>query len=158
MQSELKSTICEFEGTSLQEIGLHSNVSAEPEICSEIVDDENMVTTVSSKKVQGVETVSTESGNDCDGISSDDKSISVTFDLLLSSEDSDNDDPESLDSTNETANDSSQGTPRRTQKAKEEVCMAILSLIARHCITTEAAKDVIDLLRVLCPENDIAIS
>ena len=32
--------------------------------------------------------------------------------------------------------------------------MAILSLIARHCITTEAAKDVIDLLKVLCPEND----
>lgn len=32
--------------------------------------------------------------------------------------------------------------------------MAILSLIARHCITAEAAKDIIDLLKVLSPQNE----
>ncbi|XP_020622265.1 uncharacterized protein LOC110059888 [Orbicella faveolata] len=33
--------------------------------------------------------------------------------------------------------------------------MSILSLIARHCITTEAAKDIIDLLKLLCPANEL---
>ena len=55
------------------------------------------------------------------------------------------------DSASEDENDSSQ---QKTYTAQENACMAILSLISRHCITTEAAKDIIALLKILCPEND----
>ena len=43
---------------------------------------------------------------------------------------------------------------KTTFSAQETACMAILALISRHCITTEAAKDIIDLVKVLCPENE----
>lgn len=46
------------------------------------------------------------------------------------------------------------GSPQKTYAAQENACMAILSLISRHRITTEAAKDIIALLKILCPEND----
>ena len=55
------------------------------------------------------------------------------------------------DSASENENDSSL---QKTYTAQENACMAILSLISRHCITTEAAKDIIALLKILCPEND----
>ena len=31
--------------------------------------------------------------------------------------------------------------------------MAALAYVSRHCLTTEAAKDLIDLVRVTCPES-----
>ena len=31
--------------------------------------------------------------------------------------------------------------------------MAVLAYVSRHCLTTEAAKDLIDLVRVTCPES-----
>ena len=43
---------------------------------------------------------------------------------------------------------------KTTFSAQETACMAILALISRHCITTEAAKDIIDLVKVLSPENE----
>lgn len=55
------------------------------------------------------------------------------------------------DSASEDENDSS---PQKTYTAQENACMAILSLISRHRITTEAAKDIIALMKILCPEND----
>lgn len=55
------------------------------------------------------------------------------------------------DSASENEND---GSPQKTYTAQENACMAILSLISRHRITTEAAKDIIALLKILCPEND----
>ena len=50
------------------------------------------------------------------------------------------------DSASEDENDSS---PQKTYTAQENACMAILFLISRHCITTEAAKDIIALLKIL---------
>ena len=37
---------------------------------------------------------------------------------------------------------------------QEKSCMAILSYVSRHCITSEAAKDMIDLIQTACPENE----
>ena len=37
---------------------------------------------------------------------------------------------------------------------QEKACMAILSYVSRHCITSEAAKDMIDLIKTACPENE----
>jgi len=33
--------------------------------------------------------------------------------------------------------------------------MAIMALVSRHRLTNEAAKDMIDLMKILCPEKDI---
>ena len=65
-------------------------------------------------------------------------------------EDSDSD-IESPPSAEEKRNDCS----RESFPVQESACMAILTLIARHCITAEAAKDIIDLLKILSPENDL---
>ena len=35
----------------------------------------------------------------------------------------------------------------------EKVCMAVLAYVSRHCITSEAAKDLMDLVKVICPES-----
>ena len=35
----------------------------------------------------------------------------------------------------------------------EKACMAVLAYVSRHCITNEAAKDLIDLVKVTCPES-----
>ena len=32
--------------------------------------------------------------------------------------------------------------------------MTILSYVSRHCITSKAAKDMIDLIKTACPENE----
>lgn len=37
----------------------------------------------------------------------------------------------------------------------EKVCQAILAYVSRHCLTNEAAKDLIDLVKVTCPESEI---
>lgn len=89
------------------------------------------------------------------GLSTDSESDNdVDFSSSESSdeiEDSDTDDQQSPDLADESQTDSSQ---EKTFPAQQYASMAILSLIARHCMTTEAAKDIIDLLKVLCPEND----
>ena len=36
-----------------------------------------------------------------------------------------------------------------------KACMAVLAYVSRHCITNEAAKDLIDLIKVTCPESEI---
>lgn len=36
---------------------------------------------------------------------------------------------------------------------REKACMAVLAYVSRHCITNEAAKDLIDLVKVTCPES-----
>lgn len=36
----------------------------------------------------------------------------------------------------------------KTFSAQENACMPILALISRHCMTTEAANDILDLLRM----------
>ena len=41
----------------------------------------------------------------------------------------------------------------KTFSAQENACMPILALISRHCMTTEAANDILDLLKLICPEN-----
>lgn len=35
----------------------------------------------------------------------------------------------------------------------ENACMAVLAYVSRHCLTTEAAKDLLDLVKVTCPES-----
>ena len=35
----------------------------------------------------------------------------------------------------------------------EKACMAVLAYVSRHCITNEAAKDLIDFVKVTCPES-----
>ena len=57
---------------------------------------------------------------------------------------------DSLDSPDESESNVSKG---KTFSAQENACMAILALISRHCMTTEAAKDILDLLKLICPEN-----
>ena len=90
-----------------------------------------------------------EKAESCTDSESDDN-VSLSFsDSSEEIEDSESDDQESLHSGDE--NDSS---PRKTFSAQECACMAILSLISRHCITTEAAKDIMDLMKVLCPGDD----
>lgn len=64
-------------------------------------------------------------------------------------DDSDADD-HSLDSPDESESNVSK---EKTFSAQENACMAILALISRHCMTAEAAKDILDLLKLICPEN-----
>ena len=64
-------------------------------------------------------------------------------------DDSDTDD-HSLDSPDESESNVSK---EETFSVQENACMAILALISRHCMTTEAAKDILDLLKLICPEN-----
>ena len=100
---------------------------------------------------------SRDSESDCSDsteISSDNDFDSKAFDSFSDSGDSGSDinDQESFDlAYDEDPNDSSL---QKSFSAQEEACMAILSLIARHCITTEAAKDIIDLFKMLCPGNE----
>ena len=84
--------------------------------------------------------------DDQDSIISSASDVSVYSDSSTDAESSDSADD------NETAN--SQQKTEKTFSAQETACMAILALISRHCVTTEAAKDIIDLLKVLCPENE----
>ena len=80
---------------------------------------------------------------------------SQAFDSFSDSGDSssDIDDQESVDLAEDKGpNDNSL---QKSFSAQEEACMAILSSIARHCITTEAAKDIIDLFKLLCPGNEL---
>ena len=83
-----------------------------------------------------------EKAESCTDSESDDN-VSLSFSESSEEiEDSDSDDQESLHSGDE--NDSS---PQKTFSAQECACMAILSLISRHCITTEAAKDIMASLK-----------
>ena len=85
---------------------------------------------------------STDSDSDNDAeVSSSDSSEEI--------DDSDTD-SDSLDSPDESESNVSKG---KTFSAQENACMAILALISRHCMTTEAAKDILDLLKLICPEN-----
>jgi len=36
---------------------------------------------------------------------------------------------------------------------QEKACQAVLAYVSRHCMTNEAAKDLIDLVKVTCPES-----
>ncbi|KAJ7375117.1 hypothetical protein OS493_001855, partial [Desmophyllum pertusum] len=92
-----------------------------------------------------------QSESESDGNTSDDDANSSTSESSVEYDDSDTDDQESLDSPYEIQCDT---FPEKTYSALDKASMAILSLISRHCITNEAAKDIIDLVKVLCPDNE----
>ena len=125
-------SIFDFEGTLVEE--MESTITASDEIV-----------------VREFKFVDRDSDRECNGTSSDDDdSDSATSESLSESEHSDTDDQETADQCDETPNSSSKGKTL----AQEKACMAILALTARHCITTEAAKDIIGLLKVLCPDDE----
>lgn len=146
------STSCEYEGT-LQEI---ENGYAESQTSLEKIQSTSTVNENEAEMLPSCETFTCGSGDsdsECGEISSDSDSDSVTSGFFLESGDSDTDCQDSIDSPDDEApNDI---PPRKSFSAQEEACMSILSLIARHCITTEAAKDIIDLLKLLCPANEL---
>lgn len=128
-------SIFDFEGTLVEE--MESTISASGEIV-----------------VRELEYVDRDSdSSECNRPSSsdDDDSDSATSASLSESEHSDTDDQETADQCDETPNSSSKG---KTFSAQEKACMAILALTARHCITSEATKDIIGLLKVLCPDDE----
>ena len=162
------STLLSHEVTSLQEIETTTNEFAESQTSLEdiqsIVDNEADSQPSDEMATCEIETftgtcASRDSESDCSDsteISSDNDFDSQAFDSFSDSGDSDSDinDQGSVDLADDegACNDSSL---QKSFSAQEEACMAILSLIARHCITTEAAKDIIDLFKLLCPENEL---
>ena len=143
---------CEYEGT-LQETqnGFEESQTSLEKIQSTSTLNENEAETLPS-----CETFTYSSGDsdsECGEIPSVSDSDSVASGFFSESGDSDTDCQDSLDSPDdESRNDCPQ---RKSFSAQGEACMSILSLIARHCITTEAAKDIIDLLKLLCPANEL---
>jgi len=97
---------------------------------------------------------SSEGSQYCDDDDDDQDSITSSV-SEVSMEDSDSStDTETSDTADDTETDNSPEIVEKTFSAQQTACMAILALISRHCITTEAAKDIIDLVRILCPENE----
>ena len=148
-----QSTLLSHDKTLLHEIETTTNEFAESQTSLEDVQSiiDNEAETQPSDETAMC--ASRDSESDCSDSTESDFD-SQAFDSFLESGDSDSDinDQESVDlSDDEGPNDS---TLQKSFSAQEEACMAILSLIARHCITTEAAKDVIDLLKLLCPGNE----
>ena len=87
---------------------------------------------------------------ECD-INDDTDTISSTSEASLESDSSSEEDSD--DSADSIQNETTLEL-EKTFSAQTMACMSVLALISRHCITTEAAKDIIDLVKVLCPEND----
>ena len=75
----------------------------------------------------------------------------VSSSEVESNSDSDGDDDDTSDKDKSSDHDSSLAGSFSDQ---EKACMAILSYVSRHCITSEAAKDMIDLIKTACPENE----
>lgn len=84
-------------------------------------------------------------------INDDTDTISSTSEASLESDSSSEEDSD--DSADSIENETTLEL-EKTFSAQTMACMSVLALISRHCITTEAAKDIIDLVKVLCPEND----
>lgn len=162
-QAKLRS----HEITSLQEIETTTNEFAVSQTSLEgiqsTVDNEAETQPFDETTTCEIETftgkcASRDSESDCSDsteISFDNDFDSQAFDSFSDSGDSssDIDDHESVDLAEDKGpNDNSL---QKSFSAQEEACMAILSSIARHCITTEAAKDIIDLFKLLCPGNEL---
>lgn len=75
----------------------------------------------------------------------------VSSSEVESDSDIDGDDNDTSDEDKSSHHDSSLASSFSDQ---EKACMAILSYVSRHCITSEAAKDMIDLIKTACPENE----
>lgn len=162
------STLLSHEMTSLQERETTTNEFAESHTrlqdIHSIVDNEAETQPSDETATCEIETFTTtcasrDSESDCSDsteISSDNDFHSQAFDSFSDFGDSDSDinDQGSVDLADDEGpfNDSSL---QKSFSAQEEACMAILSLVARHCITTEAAKDIIDLFKLLCPGNEL---
>ena len=161
-----QATLLSHEITSLQEIETTTNEFATSQTSLEdiqsTVDNEAETQPSDETATCEIETftgkcASRDSESDCSDsteISSDNDFDSQAFDSFSDSGDSGSDinDQESVDLADDKGpNDSSL---QKSFSAQEEACMAILLLIARHCITTEAAKD-IDLFKLLCPGNEL---
>ena len=92
------------------------------------------------------------SDSESDGNPTDEDGDSSTSESSVESEGSDTDDQKAIDSPGGWPDDTPY--PDKTFSPQEESCMAVLSLVLRHCITTEAAKYFIDLLKVIYPHNE----
>lgn len=75
----------------------------------------------------------------------------VSSSEVESDSDIDGDDNDTSDEDKSSHHDSSLASSFSDQ---EKACMAILSYVSRHCITSEPAKDMIDLIKTACPENE----
>lgn len=137
---ETEATICNYKGAlDLSSSNGYASAEAFPSL-ERGVDDED---------TRLIETLSEEWDSECSEISSSQDSCSVTSESdeseleaqCYTSEEDEQDDNDNVDDESRLFTD------------HEKACKAVLAYVSRHCITNEAAKDLIDLVKVTCPES-----